>query len=65
MNKKKYTNWISEIVSFLGGAALFGVSMNMFLSPSAAPGKVVMGGVTGIATVINFFLVRFVFKGKN
>ena len=54
MNKKKYANWISEIVSFLGGAALFGVSMNMFLSPSAAPGKVVMGGVTGIATVINF-----------
>ena len=55
MNKKKITNGISEFVSFVGGAALFGVSMNMFLSP----GKVVMGGITGIATVINFLNDKF------
>ena len=54
MNKKKISGWISDAVAFFGGAALFGVSMNMFLSPAADPGKVVMGGVTGIATVINF-----------
>ncbi len=50
MNRKKLTGFISDAVAFLGGAALFGVSMNMFLSP----GGVVMGGITGIATVINF-----------
>ena len=48
--KKKYSELISEIIAFVGGAALFGVSMDMFLSP----GKVVMGGITGIASVINF-----------
>ena len=47
---KKFTAAISELFAFFGGAALFGVSMNMFLSP----GGVVMGGATGIATVINF-----------
>jgi len=50
MNRKKYTELISSTIAFLGGAALFGVSMNMFLSP----GNVVMGGITGIATTINF-----------
>ncbi len=57
MNTKKVANWISGAVSFFGGAFLFGVSMNMFLSPPRAPEgtvDVVMGGVTGIATVINF-----------
>ncbi|MBR6917614.1 MAG: YitT family protein [Clostridia bacterium] len=50
MKKKKYSEYLSEMIAFFGGAALFGVSMNMFLSP----GKVVMGGVTGIASTINF-----------
>ncbi len=59
MNKKKLSSLVSDTVAFLGGAALFGVSMNMFLSPAADPGKVVMGGVTGIATVINFLYDKF------
>lgn len=50
MNKKKFAELTSSTIAFLGGAALFGVSMNMFLSP----GNVVMGGITGIATTINF-----------
>ncbi|MBQ7715172.1 MAG: YitT family protein [Clostridia bacterium] len=50
MNKKKLTAFVSDAVAFIGGAALFGVSMNMFLYP----GKVIMGGITGIAEVINY-----------
>lgn len=41
---------LSECVAFLGGAALFGAAINMFLRP----GGVVMGGVTGIATALNY-----------
>lgn len=52
MNKKSVLSFIYSCFSFLAGAALFGVSMNMFLSP----GKVVMGGATGIATVINYLV---------
>ena len=57
MNRKKVADWISGAISFLGGAFLFAASMNMFLSPPNAPKgtvDVVMGGVTGIATVINY-----------
>ena len=50
MNKKKYKQYLTELFSFFGGAVLFGLSMKMFLEPAS----VVMGGLTGVATVINF-----------
>lgn len=50
MNKKKYKEYLSWFVSFFGGSLLFGLSMNMFLHP----GSVVMGGLTGVASTINF-----------
>ncbi len=50
MKKRKIKEIIYTAASFVGGAALFGISMNMFL----APGNVVMGGATGIATTVNY-----------
>ncbi len=50
MNKKKYKQYLTEFFSFFGGAVLFGLSMNMFLEPA----NVVMGGLTGVATTINY-----------
>lgn len=50
MKKKKYSEILSTVIAFFGGSVLFGLSMNMFLSP----GNVVMGGITGIATTINY-----------
>lgn len=50
MKNRKLYDAFSTWVSFFGGAALFGVAMNMFLSP----GKIVMGGITGISTTINY-----------
>lgn len=50
MKRSKFREIIYSGASFIGGAALFGISMNMFLSP----GKVVMGGATGIATTVNY-----------
>ena len=50
MNRKKIADIFYTLVTFFGGSVLFGVAMNMFLSP----GKVVLGGATGIATTINF-----------
>lgn len=50
MKKRKIGEIIYSAASFVGGAALFGISMNMFL----APGDVVMGGATGIATTVNY-----------
>lgn len=47
--KVRIRDFIYGFAAFFAGALLFGVSMNMFL----APGNVVMGGATGIATVIN------------
>lgn len=41
---------ISEYIAFLGGSVLFGAAINMFLRP----GGIVMGGVTGIATALNY-----------
>ena len=49
MRRRKIVDLFSTLFSFFGGAALFGVAMNMFLSP----GKVVMGGITGISATIN------------
>lgn len=54
MKKNTVLNSLYGCVSFLGGAALFGIAMNMFLSP----GHVVMGGATGIATTINFLFPK-------
>ena len=48
--KKKIVSLFSGFVSIFGGACLFGLAMNMFLSP----GSVVMGGATGIATTVNY-----------
>ncbi len=50
MRRRKIVDLFSTLFSFFGGAALFGVAMNMFLSP----GKVVMGGITGISATINY-----------
>lgn len=52
MRRRKLFDAFSTALSFLGGAALFGVAMNMFLSP----GKVVMGGITGISATINYLM---------
>jgi len=49
MNRRIFSAF-SNLLLLFGGSALFGVAMNMFLSPA----KVVMGGITGIATTINF-----------
>ena len=49
MKNTKYVEFFYSAGAFVGGAALFGVAMNMFLSP----GKIVMGGATGIATTVN------------
>ncbi len=48
--KRRIFSAFSNLLLLFGGAALFGVAMNMFLSPA----KVIMGGVTGIATTMNF-----------
>lgn len=50
MKRNKAANAFETLISLVGGAALFGVAVNMFL----LPGKVVMGGATGIATTLNF-----------
>ncbi len=50
MKNRKFYDAFSTWVSFFGGAILFGVAMNMFLSP----GKIVMGGITGISATINY-----------
>lgn len=47
--KEKIYNIFKECAALFFGAALFAVSLNMFLRPA----EVVQGGVTGIATVIN------------
>lgn len=52
MTRKKIFDRISGAIAFFGGAALFGISMNMFLNPA----RVVMGGATGVATTINFLV---------
>lgn len=52
MKSKKLFDSISGAIAFFGGAALFGISMNMFLNPA----RVVMGGATGVATTINFLV---------
>lgn len=54
MKKNRFPSLLYAAISLLGGAALYGISMNMFLSP----GKVVMGGATGIATTVNFLFDR-------
>lgn len=54
MKKRSFADIFYGVVSFFGGAALFGISMNMFLSP----GNVVMGGATGIATTVNFLFPK-------
>lgn len=54
MKKNRSLSLLYAAISLLGGAALYGISMNMFLSP----GKVVMGGATGIATTVNFLFDR-------
>lgn len=47
----KIKKLLSDISLWLLGSALFSVSVNMF----SAPNNIVQGGLTGIATVINYF----------
>ncbi|MBQ8509244.1 MAG: YitT family protein [Clostridia bacterium] len=49
--KKKHMGLMQDAVSVAVGALLFAVSMNMFLLPAG----IVLGGMTGVATVINLF----------
>ncbi len=51
MTEKKIKNIIYECGIIVVGSVLFAMSMNMFLLPA----NIIMGGMTGIATVINFF----------
>ena len=48
--KRRFLSSFSNLLLLFGGSAFFGIGMNMFLSPA----KVVLGGITGIATTINF-----------
>ena len=50
MKKNKYMGYLTYFFTFFGGSVLFGLSMNMFLEPA----NVVMGGLTGVATTINY-----------
>ncbi len=52
MENKKLLDIFSGALAFFGGAILFGMSMNMFLTPA----RVVMGGATGIATTVNYLV---------
>ncbi len=51
MTRKKVKEFIYESGIVIIGSVLFAMSMNMFVLPA----DIVMGGMTGIATVINFF----------
>lgn len=52
MTRKKVKEVIYECGIVVVGSALFAMAMNMFVLPA----NIVMGGVTGIATLINHFL---------
>lgn len=45
------SSYFYEFGTLILGSVLFGAAMNMFLTP----GKIVLGGITGIATTINYF----------
>jgi uncharacterized membrane-anchored protein YitT (DUF2179 family) len=51
ISKIKWSEFFSDLVVLIGGALLFGVGMNMFITP----GQVILGGCTGIASTINYF----------
>ncbi len=51
MTRKKIKNIFYESGIVIIGSVLFAMSLNMFVLPA----DIVMGGMTGIATVINFF----------
>lgn len=51
MTRKKIKNIIYEGGIIVVGSVLFAMSLNMFVLPA----DIIMGGITGIATVINFF----------
>jgi uncharacterized membrane-anchored protein YitT (DUF2179 family) len=52
MKKLKLGVYLYDVAAVVAGAMLFSASMNMFLLPA----QIVIGGMTGIATVINLFL---------
>jgi len=47
----KTREFSGDCLALLGGAALFSMAMNLFL----LPGGIVLGGMTGIATVLNLY----------
>lgn len=51
MTRKRVKDFIYESGIVIIGSALFAMSMNMFVLPA----DIVMGGMTGIATLIHFF----------
>ncbi len=52
LKSKKWSELFSDVFFLIAGSVLFGVGLNLFLEP----GEVVLGGMTGISTTINFFL---------
>ena len=49
--RNKYAKYLFDAAAVIAGAVLFSASMNMFLLPAG----IVVGGMTGIATIINMF----------
>ena len=47
----KTREFTGDCLALIGGAALFSMAMNLFL----LPGGIVLGGMTGIATVLNLY----------
>lgn len=52
MSKVKFSHVIGEVGVVTIGSVLFAMAMNMFLLPAG----IVLGGMTGISTVLNIFL---------
>ena len=50
MKSKRILNYVYDFIIILGGCALYGTGLNIFLVPN----RLVLGGVTGLSTVINY-----------
>ena len=47
--RRRYFEWLRDIMMYVAGAALYAISVDMF----TAPNEIAPGGVTGIATILN------------
>ncbi len=48
---REKVKWITDILFYILGALIYGVGVNLF----TAPNNIAPGGITGIATLINYF----------